>query len=174
MRTQKKRIHTRTLTIQDDKGLLAICVVGMLPAEPHDNDPLRGVLAGLDMREALKKLGISVCIGITTGSAYSGFVGSNTRREMCAMGSIVNMAARLMGKAGDGGILVDDITKDAAEMMVDFEAMEPVKVKGRDEPLAVFTPIGLRPTEESQDRLLAVVREYMQVRACTDMLFARL
>jgi adenylate cyclase len=148
---------------QDDKGLLAICVVGMLPSEPHDNDPLRGVLAGMEMREALANLGINVCIGITTGSAYSGFVGSNTRREMCAMGSIVNMAARLMGKAGDGGILVDDVTKDAAEIMVDFLAMDPVKVKGRDEPLAVFTPQGLRSTEDSKARLLAVVKEYLQV-----------
>lgn len=36
--------------LQDDKGLLAIAVMGMQPVEPHDNDPLRAVLAGLQVR----------------------------------------------------------------------------------------------------------------------------
>ncbi len=39
---------------QDDKGLLAIAVMGMPPFSPHDNDPLRAVLAALEMRETLK------------------------------------------------------------------------------------------------------------------------
>jgi hypothetical protein len=41
---------------QDDKGLLAIAVMGMPPFSPHDNDPLRAVLAALEMRDTLKVL----------------------------------------------------------------------------------------------------------------------
>lgn len=115
------------------------------------------------MRTALRELDIDVSIGITSGSAYSGFVGSNTRREMCAMGSIVNMAARLMGKAGDNGILVDEETHESAHLMVAFRAVAPVQVKGRDKPLAVFSPEGLRTTQESTEMLLAVVKDYMQI-----------
>jgi hypothetical protein len=74
--------------LQDDKGCLAICVMGMPPFSPHDNDPVRAVLAGLDIARKLPELGIGVYIGVTSGTAYSGFVGSQTRREMCAMGSI--------------------------------------------------------------------------------------
>ncbi len=38
------------------------------------------------MLTQLPELGIDVYVGITTGTAYSGFVGSQSRREMCAMG----------------------------------------------------------------------------------------
>ena len=68
--------------------------MGMPPYAPHDNDPVRAVLAGLEMNRKLPEMGIGVYIGVTTGTAYSGFVGSQSRREMCAMGSIVNMSAR--------------------------------------------------------------------------------
>ena len=103
--------------LQDDKGLLAICVFGMPPGLQHDSDPLRGVLSALDIRDRLAALGLRAGIGVTTGRAYSGFVGSDGRREMCAMGSVVNMAARLMCKA-EGGVLVDRATYERASLAV--------------------------------------------------------
>eukprot|EP00960_Hanusia_phi_P059466 764171-Hanusia_phi.AAC.14 len=133
-----RRKGTLRQFLQDDKGLLAICVMGMPPFSPHENDPVRAVLAGLEMRKWVQDLSIKLSIGITTGTAYSGFVGSSTRREMCAMGSVCNMAARLMCKAGENVILVDKETHDASSLMIEFEQMPAVKVKGRDTPLEVF------------------------------------
>ena len=45
------------------------------------------VVAALELRDKIKhEAGISVSIGVTSGTAYSGFVGSTERREMCVMG----------------------------------------------------------------------------------------
>ena len=67
--------HKGTLRqfLQDDKGCLAICVMGMPPFAPHDNDPVRAVLAALEIAQSLPAMGIDVHIGITTGTAYSGY-----------------------------------------------------------------------------------------------------
>lgn len=114
-----------TVYRQDDKGLVAICVAGMPPFAPHTDDPARAVLATLEARSALSALGICAAAGVATGAAYSGFVGGPQRREMCAMGSTVNMAALLMGLAaaagrsggrGGGRLLVDRATCDATTL----------------------------------------------------------
>ena len=164
--TIQKAIYTRNGTLrqflQDDKGLLAICIMGMPPFSPHENDPTRGVLAAMDIRRGLELLGMKVGIGITTGTAYSGFVGSIKRREMCAMGSMVNMSARLMCKAGEG-ILVDRNTYDAATLMVHFQEKDPIMVKGRDEPLEIFSPVATREPDDVQAHTIDFVKKEFEV-----------
>jgi hypothetical protein len=150
--------------LQDDKGCLAICVMGMPPFSPHDNDPVRAVLAALEIAHKLpEQLGIGVYIGITSGTAYSGFVGSQTRREMCAMGSMVNMAARLMCKAGKNQIWVDEDTREACDLMVEFDTLQPVQVKGRDAPLNVFRGLQEHTSAVVRRRLLDLVRKKQEV-----------
>ena len=63
--------------------------------------------AAAKIRRKLNKLEMECSFGITTGDVYCGTVGSALRMEYAAIGSVVNMAARLMGKA-HGGILIDD------------------------------------------------------------------
>ena len=92
-------------------------MMGMPPFLPHGSDPTRGVLAALDARAALAARGIGAGVGVTTGTALSGFVGGAARRELCAMGSVVNLAARLMVAAGDG-VLVDGATVEASSAAV--------------------------------------------------------
>jgi class 3 adenylate cyclase len=54
---------------------------------------------------------VSSCgIGIATGDVFCGFVGAHHRCEWAVMGPSVNLAARLMGKAPVGTILIDDET----------------------------------------------------------------
>ena len=55
-------------------------------------------------------------------------------------GSVVNMSARLMCKA-NGGILIDDATHSRlpADVYNLLTALDPIKVKGRDEPLQVYS-----------------------------------
>ena len=47
------------------------------------------------------------------------------------------MAARLMTKAGEGGILASYDTWIGSNLTINFEELEPIMVKGRDQPLAV-------------------------------------
>jgi hypothetical protein len=78
-------------------------------------------------------------VGITCADVYCGTVGSMERMEYAAIGSEVNMAARLMGKAK--GRLLLSLTafvglpdSDKARL----EAIEPLKVKGKAEALQAF------------------------------------
>lgn len=48
--------------------------------------------------EGMEGLDLTASIGITTGKAYCGFVGSSFRHEYAVMGPSTNLSARLMGK----------------------------------------------------------------------------
>jgi len=61
-----------------------------------------------DFALALQNLDSLNCrIGLTFGTVFSGFVGSNIRSEYTAMGIVVNLSARFMMKAGFGEIFID-------------------------------------------------------------------
>jgi class 3 adenylate cyclase len=100
-----------------------MAVFGGPPFPPHASDPARGVLAALDAMAALAAAGVGAGIGLTTGPVYSGVIGGERRREMCVLGAVVNMAARLMAQAGCGGILVDRATRDGAALTVGFRGL---------------------------------------------------
>jgi hypothetical protein len=114
----------------------------MPPHAPHANDAARGALAALEIRASLAALGVAAAAGVATGQAYSGFVGGPRRREMCAMGSTVNMAARLMGLAGSGGVVVDALTRTAAAPRIRCAPRGAVRIKGRDAAVEVFDALG--------------------------------
>jgi class 3 adenylate cyclase/tetratricopeptide (TPR) repeat protein len=122
----------------DEKGTTLVAALG-LPPLAHEDDPARGVQAALAMREALAALGRRVAIGVTTGRAFCGTVGSPRRREYTMLGAVVNLAARLMQEAGDG-VLCDQATATAAGAALTFEALAPVRVKGRADPVPVYRP----------------------------------
>ena len=85
----------------------------------HEDDPLRAVLAGLEIIEGVqvfrKRLGaeydldFNVRVGINTGIAVVGEVGSAQAGEYTAMGDEVNLASRMEQAAAPGTLL---ITKD--------------------------------------------------------------
>ena len=122
----------------DDKGASLIAVLG-LPPLAHEDDPERGLRAAQMMQDSLTELGFRSSVGVTTGMAFCGAVGSDLRREYTVMGDVVNLAARLMVAAA-GGILCDAPTAQAAGSRVDCVALAPMKLKGKTEPVAVFRP----------------------------------
>jgi class 3 adenylate cyclase/tetratricopeptide (TPR) repeat protein len=122
----------------DEKGTTLVAAFG-LPPLTHEDDPARGVQAALAMREALAAMGRRAAIGVTTGRAFCGTVGSPRRREYTMLGAVVNLAARLMQEAGDG-VLCDAATAEAARTALAFEALAPALVKGRTDPVPVFRP----------------------------------
>jgi len=93
------------------------------------------------------KLGyeLGLGIGIARGFATLGAVGYEGRFDYSAIGSVVNLAARLCGEAGGGQVLIDRRAKASLEERFEYKSLEPMVLKGFDRPVPVFRLLG--PTE---------------------------
>ena len=87
---------------------------------------------------------LKIGIGINTGIVKVGNMGSMYRRAYTAVGDPVNVAARLEGRTkGYGvGILVAEPTRRLVRDIV-FREIDRVRVKGKDEAVTIYEPIGL-------------------------------
>src|SRR5262249_1338543 len=99
--------------------------------------PERAILAALRLREAVRRLGFEVTAGINTGEVYLGAVGGEAHREVTAMGTAVNLAARLQKKAAPGEILVGPATYQHTRRAFAF-AERAAEGKGFAEPLEAY------------------------------------
>ena len=126
----------------DDKGISVLAALG-LPPLSHEDDPLRGVKAAMDIQASLGAINVKSSIGVTTGRVYCGIVGSDTRREYTIMGDAVNLAARLM-QAAENSILCDSSTQNRAARLIEFSEVIPLSLKGRDGTVMAYRPAGVR------------------------------
>jgi adenylate cyclase len=122
-----------------------------LPDEGHAHN---AIVTGLEMLKTLDELQphfkargwppIHVGVGLNTGRVSVGNMGSEVRVAYTVMGDAVNLASRLEGitKEYGVGIVVGENTKAAAPGFV-YRDLDLVKVKGKDEPVAIFEPLGL-------------------------------
>jgi class 3 adenylate cyclase/tetratricopeptide (TPR) repeat protein len=109
----------------------AVMAVFGVPAV-HEDDALRALRAAVEMREALPDLGVHGRIGVTTGEVVTG------TEERLATGDAVNVAARLEQAAQPGEILIGEETLRLTRDAVDVEAIAPLSLKGKAEPVAAF------------------------------------
>ncbi len=110
------------------------------------------VTAAIAMQQAMQALvadlrarglpPIHMRIGLHTGRVVVGNVGSDQRFSYTAIGDAVNLAARLEGanKAFGTGILLSASTAAQLPPTVTLRALDDVIVKGKTEPVRVFTP----------------------------------
>lgn len=125
-------------------GLMAI--FGAPTASPED--ALNAVKAAVTMQKRLAPLNeelrtegysqISVGIGLHTGEATIGYIGSDRRSEYTAIGDTVNLASRLESNAAGGQILMSEATAAASGNRVPVNALEPLTVKNRVQPVNIF------------------------------------
>ncbi|HLE97214.1 MAG TPA: AAA family ATPase [Candidatus Thermoplasmatota archaeon] len=102
--------------------------------QAHEDDPARALLAAVDIRDAVTRLGFAASVGVNTGEVYFGGVGSEAHRETTVMGPAVNLAARLQAAAGPGRVLAGETTRRLAQGVFETRTLE-VHVKGIDGPV---------------------------------------
>lgn len=87
--------------------------------------------------------GFAVKIGVNTGDAVVGNVGSEKRFNYTAVGEAVNIAARLEGLPGvyDCRIILGETTASRVADLYELRELDRVAVKGKAEPLPIFEPV---------------------------------
>ncbi len=81
-------------------------------------------------------------IGINTGVAVAGNIGSSQRLEYTVVGDAVNLAERLQGQAGPGEVLVSGSTYQRVRGRFRFEPRGEVRVKGKERSVEVWRVVG--------------------------------
>jgi class 3 adenylate cyclase/tetratricopeptide (TPR) repeat protein len=148
----------------------------------RENDPEQAIRAALAMQRELaafhddRQMDLPVRIGINTGPVFLGRVG--TMGEYTAMGDAVNLANRLEQAAPVGGILISHDTYRHVRGVFDVQSLEPIRVKGKAEPIQVYlveraSPrtfrVGMRGIEGIETRMIGRGAELHQLQ---DALYA--
>jgi class 3 adenylate cyclase len=117
----------------------------------HEDDVERAIRAGLRILEAIAELNeqdaglsLQVRIGINTGEAVVALGARPEQGEGIVTGDVVNTASRLQSAAPVGGVAVSEQTYRQTERIFDYEPLEPVAVKGKAQPLAIWQPLRAR------------------------------
>jgi adenylate cyclase len=128
------------------------CIMAFWGAPLDDPEHARhAVEAALEMAQVLQRfkheLGeadadFDVGIGIHTGPAVVGLIGSEQRREYTAIGDTVNLGSRIEGLTkGVSRILVSRETMQACGDAFEFKSFGSFKVKGREQEVELFAPV---------------------------------
>lgn len=146
-------VHQFHGTVDKYMGDSVMAFWGAPMADPHH--AANAVRAALEMQRVVARLqarapardraGLIVGIGINTGLASVGDMGSKLRRTYTAIGDPVNLASRLesLTKYYGVGIIIGEPTRELVPDLVCRE-IDLVRVKGRDEEVAIYEPIDFR------------------------------
>lgn len=135
--------HAGTVAKFTGDGLMAMFNAPL----PQADHALRAVRAALALLEGARQEGESPLqygVGIHTGEAVVGNVGSQRRLEYTAVGDTVNLAARLEEWATPGQILISRATYEQIRDVVRVREIGSLHLRGLQEPVTMYELIGLR------------------------------
>jgi class 3 adenylate cyclase len=125
----------------------ALLAVWGAPVESHD-DVDRAVAAAVEMQEAVTGFNleqqaagrptIAIHVGIASGSAAAGYLGTDRYVQYAVIGDTTNVAARICSAAGPGEILVSDATRRGhSGRAAAFADVPAITAKGKDGPVTL-------------------------------------
>ena len=118
-----------------------------------DNDALNAVRTAVEMREAFQALRdewgegprsqLGLAVGINSGEAIVGNLGSERMMNYTVIGDAVNVAARLEDLAGPGQILIGEATHALVEDVAVARKFGEVELRGRSKPVVAYELVRL-------------------------------
>jgi adenylate cyclase len=126
---------------------------------PREDHALAAVKVALAMQAAARELDkiveaqwgeqFRIGVGINTGDAVVGHIGSPRRMGYTAVGDPTNLASRVEGltKEYQSDILITQATYDRVKDEIEAESLGQVPVKGRKETTAIYRVIGLKENQ---------------------------
>lgn len=126
-----------------------------------DSHAIDAVNAAKEMMQKLKEVNawleekdlppLKIGIGINTGEAVLGSVGSEQKADYTVIGDTVNLASRLEGvtKQYDCEIIISESTKKALNDRIPSQVVDMIKVKGKEQAIKIYSPILAEP--QAQD-----------------------
>ena len=145
-------------TVHKYEGDLVMALFGYPAA--HEDDPERALRAAFKMFRLLPDINSSLSfrlrtrtdlglhVGVNSGTVVVGEVGAEGKTEVTVMGDAVNLGSRLKDMARRGEIMVSEPVFRASRYLFEYEACEPVAVKGIETPVRVFRPLRERDVPE--------------------------
>jgi class 3 adenylate cyclase len=131
-------------------GVMAVFGAPIVHASGELDDVSRACRAAGEMQKVFKgllgtwekqlgqRLETGLGIGVCTGMAVVGNIGSSKRVDHTVIGPVVNLASRLAKLAESGQTLIDEETYSRIDVADSVEPLAPVAVKGFSEPVPVY------------------------------------
>jgi class 3 adenylate cyclase len=128
----------------------AVMALFNAPARQPDH-ALRAARAALGMQSAIEAVAERepdwprFRVGVNTGPALIGNIGSDEFRNFTAIGDTVNLAARLEQEVAEAGqVVLGPTTHDAIKHLAIARPLDPIEVKGKRDPIACWVLEGLK------------------------------
>ena len=152
LRLMAEEVHRYEGTVNQFLGDGLMALFGA-PVALEDH-AVRAVQAALGILETMNGLSdelkrergaeLRLRLGLNSGPVVVGRIGDDLRMDYTAVGDTTNLASRMQTLAEPGTILVTEATHKLVEGHVRSEALGPVQVKGRSDPVSVFRIVGRR------------------------------
>jgi len=128
-----------------DKFIGDACMAIFSAPMDLENHEEKAVKTAIEMQEAIKELNkelsheIAIGVGVNTGEAVIGNMGSSTRFDYSAIGDAVNTAARLESATKEAGVDILIGENTAQSVNYKLKSLKAIQVKGKAKALKIYT-----------------------------------